>query len=441
MFEDESPTMPTLRHTLILRPAIALPLSALALIAPLPLMATTPALPAPAPTPAPSATHVQGPPDGMIAPSTDRPRPLPEIAVPQPQRPATPEPEQRNTPAPAPRRSEPARQAPVAASPRADAPTGQRAAPPPSGPSIAAPTPTDAAPPIATEAPLPDAAAPAAEPITPPPAATPIADNDANSTPDWLPLAALGGLLLVLGGGWWWWRSRRTNSSALPDFSEPEPPAAAIVPPVAPAPAPARARAAAPSPLAEPVTAAAPTPVPASTAARLGRRADLHITFEPLSAQSTLINLRLGYAVTVRNTGVIAAEPLEVRIGLFAGAHAHPQGIARWFEVDDQPPHHVLPSLAPGEEYRFDGDLVAPLEALAPLTIDGRVLVVPLVAVDARYGHGAGEAPIQGQAAHAFVVGREPGAANAKLAPFRLDQGPTVFAPLGQRDTGIGKVA
>jgi hypothetical protein len=238
----------------------------------------------------------------------------------------------------------------------------------------------------------------------------------------------------LLIGGWLWWRGRQSATTALPrhDDAPRIKPAAPVIPP---APAPAAPQAA---PTATAPTPARPTPTPASA---LGRRADLRLAFEPLSAQSTLINLRLGYAVTVRNTGVIAAEPLTLRIGLFAGSQAHPQGIARWFETNGEPPHHSLPALAPGEEHRFEGELAAPLDALAPLTIDGRVLVVPLIALDARYGHGAGEAPIEGQVAHAFVVGREPGAASAKLAPFRLDQGPTVFAPLGQRDTGIGKVA
>lgn len=153
------------------------------------------------------------------------------------------------------------------------------------------------------------------------------------------------------------------------------------------------------------------------------------------------MNLRIRYAIIVRNTGQIAAEPVVVRIGLFAGSQVHPQGIAQWFGLADQQPHHGVQSIPAGSDYRFVGELAAPLDALNPMTIDGRVLAIPLVAIDARYGHGEGEAPIEGQSARAFVIGRDPQREGAKLAPFRLDQGPTSFAPLGQRDTGISKVA
>ncbi len=264
------------------------------------------------------------------------------------------------------------------------------------------------------------------ETAAPPPIAdvptTPSA-ADGSQLPEWLPLAAIGCLFALLGAGFAYRRRRRTRL-ALPAPSAED---TASLP--APQPVP---KIAAPR--------AAPAPQPAAATA-LGRRADLDVVFEPLSAQSTLMNLRLRYAVIVRNTGQIAAEPVTLRIGLFAGSQVRPQGIAQWFGLADQPLHHAVDRVAAGTDYRFEGELAAPLDALNPVTIDGRVLAIPLVAVDARYNHGAGEAPIEGQSARAFVIGREPQREGAKLAPFRLDQGPTSFAPLGLRDTGISKVA
>ena len=251
---------------------------------------------------------------------------------------------------------------------------------------------------------------------TPPDTQVPVAlpEPTDTGTPEWLPLAAIAGVVILLGGVFFW-RRRRKRPLALP---APDP----------------EVRAAPPAPRPTP-------PVAQSTApTALGRRADVSVDFEALSAQSTLINLRIRYAVTVRNTGTLDAMPVTVRIGLFAGSNVHPQGIAQWFTLDGEALHHAVDRVVAGGDYRFEGELAAPLEALNPITVEGRVLAVPLVAIDARYNHGDGNAPIDGQSARAFVIGREPSKEGAKLAPFRLDQGPTSFAPLGRRDTGISRV-
>jgi hypothetical protein len=263
-------------------------------------------------------------------------------------------------------------------------------------------------------------------------APTAVNPAPASAAPEWLPLAALGGGALLIGGGWLAWRRRqRSKLLALPAPAAAAPPtpkpAAKAAPQVAPAPA-------------KPVAPPAALKVPGA-AARLGRRADLSLGFELLAAQSTLVNLRLRYAVIVRNTGAIDAAETTLRIGLFAGANVNPQGISQWFSLDEERGLHGRVTIPPGGEHRFEGELAAPLDALSPVTIDGKSFAVPLVVLDVRYGHGPGEAPIEGQVGKAFVVGRESGVAGAKLAPFRLDQGPTSFAPLGARDTGITKVA
>ncbi len=368
-----------------------------------------PAAPLPTPTPAPPS--VAGPPDGLIAPPppvTTRPLPAPQ---PFP------------TPAPAPTRPPIVRPAQpeqsASAAPRVPAP---RPAPSAAAPVEAAPVPVPQTAP-ATPPPLPQASAPppvaSDEPTAPPTAPPAPSDGDGGVL---LPLA-LG--VLGLGAlGYFVWRRRRA-------------PLALPAPEVEASSTPPKPK---PMPKAAPV-AAAPPPAPAPTSTPLGRRADLAVAFEALSAQSTLLNLRIRYAVTVRNEGTIPAAPVRLRIGLFAGSHARPEGIAQWFARADEVPHHGIESIPAGGQYRFEGELAAPLDALNPITVDGRVLAIPLVAVDARYNHPGGEAPIDGQSARAFVIGRDSGREGAKLAPFRLDQGPTSFAPLGQRDTGISRVA
>lgn len=365
----------------------------------------------------PAAAGVQGPPDGLIPPpSSTTPAPAP-ILVPAP------------TPAPA----------PAPAPTPAPAPPRERAEPRSTTPEPARPSPQPDERPPATPLELP--AAPAVEPVSPtvitPPAVTDapatVAAPAADTLPEWAPLAAFGGGALLLGGGWLAWRRRnRRNLVALPAPEVAAPPLplqTGAKPAPKPAPSPAK-------PAARPATTAIP-----GAAARLGRRADLSIGFELLAAQSTLVNLRLRYAVTVRNTGTIDAVDSTLRIGLFAGANVNPQGVAQWFGLDEERGLHGRVVIPAGGEHRFEGELAAPLDALSPVTIDGKTFAIPLVALDVRYGHGPGEAPIEGQVGKAFVVGRDSGVAGAKLAPFRLDQGPTSFAPLGARDTGIAKVA
>ena len=245
--------------------------------------------------------------------------------------------------------------------------------------------------------------------------------------PEWLPLAALGGAFALIAGLWFW--RRRSRRPAAVDN--------------APATAPATSPAVTKVRPAEAVKPAAPATPQADSAppdrAIIGRRADIAIDFEPVHAQSTLINFRLRYVVTITNNGQIPATPVLLRVGLFAGTNAHPQGVASWYNLPIEAEHHRIEAIAPGESQQFDGELAAPLDALNALVVEGRAMAIPLIAVDVRYHHGDGEAPLDGQTARAFVVGREPSNGAAKLAPFRLDQGPTSFAPLGRRDTGISK--
>lgn len=369
----------------------------------------------------PATAGVQGPPDGLIPPTTSTPAPPPPILVPAPAPAPAPTPEPAPAPSPAPSRER--------EQPRTETP--QRSQPASAERGAAADVPAD--PPAAQPA---EPVGPAIEaPVAvPEPAPVPMEDAPAaTSTPEWLPLAALGGGALLLGGGWLAWRRRQRNRF----IALPAPETVAAPPAARPAPKPARQ----PAPARPAAAPASPSRQAAPAAARLGRRADLSLGFELLAAQSTLVNLRLRYAVTVRNSGAIDAVDTTLRIGLFAGANVNPQGVAQWFSLDEERGQHGRITVAAGAEHRFEGELAAPLDALSPVTIDGKLFAIPLVALDVRYGHAPGEAPIEGQVGKAFVVGRDSGTAGAKLAPFRLDQGPTSFAPLGARDTGIAKLA
>ncbi len=378
---------------------------------------------APAPNP-----RVQGPPDGMIQPGPAVPaRPLPTVPVLPRSQPApplstapTPTPE---GPSPSPRPARPAARPQDKAPPVAAAPSvGEgRAA---DAPALAPPSPSPS-----TPAPAP-APAPLNEtqdaPALPP-------DGPATDTPaaglGWFPWLAGLAALAGLAGLFFWLRRTRTGGDD---------------------PVSARADADAPSPIAPlPIAPPQPPPAPLPTPARRpgGARARLALRFEPVQASTTLVNFRLRYAITLDNGGERDAADVIVRIGLFAGTSANPAGIDQWLaRADDGGDQHRIAHIAAGASHRFEGELAAPLAGLAPLTMGDRAMAVPIVAVDARYGHAADVAELlAGQTARAFVVGREPALAGgdaappARLAPFRLDQGPATLTGLGQRDTGIGR--
>ena len=185
-------------------------------------------------------------------------------------------------------------------------------------------------------------------------------------------------------------------------------------------------------------------PAAKTTRVRGGRRADIDVALEPLNASTTLINLRMRYALTLRNNGPIDATDITIRMGIFAGQQASEQGVGGWLSMEDQPIDMTVESIPAGEELRIEQEVAIPLNALAPIEIDGRRMAIALMAVDARYTHPKGAPLLMGQTGKAFVVGREPPATPGtigKLAPFRIDQGPTSFAPLGARDTGISRRA
>jgi hypothetical protein len=71
----------------------------------------------------------------------------------------------------------------------------------------------------------------------------------------------------------------------------------------------------------------------------------------------------------------------------------------------------------------LSGMAMMPKEMLSTMTVQGRVLFVPVLAINLLYDRD-GEA---GQTAASFVIGIDRGE-GAKMAPFRLDAGPRMQA-------------
>jgi hypothetical protein len=432
--------------------------AAAALLAAWPLAAQSTSPPAaqaptatPAPPPAPTG-DVVGPPqlrdfslNGAATqsepPASTTPAPEPRTPPAAKARPAEP----RATPAPA-----------VTASPQRRATT----APQPREPS-----------PESAPADLPPAdglAVPAEPAFAPSPVAAPVAVPEAPVTANqqgagWWPwLAAL--LALGLGAAFWWSRRQRgereryaadnaelgalvATPAAMPQplpRAAPPPtpprqatPAPTTAPPARPAPLPTRAPAPAPTaaipPAPAPAPAPAPEPIPGGIVAS-GLKPRIEFELVPLQAETDASEgAALTVDIVVTNRGSAPARDVLVEAQLVNAGPQVDADVARFFAQAPGSGERV-PVIPPMASVSVRARLQVPGEMLAPLVIEGRKLLVPLVAMNASYRWSGGEMT----ESSSFLVGRGD-AEGGKMAPFRLDQGVRSWSGLGARlhSTGL----
>lgn len=420
--------------------AALLPLIALALTGPVPVLAQN--TPAPAPSsgrpldfrlPPADEGHpsgVQGPSDNglpPVAPGERRGQPTPTPA-PAPVQPAAPprvaptQPATVTTPAPAPAR----REAPASAAPRTVAA--------PNGAALTQPATIDspALPPIETTA-VPEAPVTDAGPVVadePPAAAAPA--SAPSGTPLWAWLLAAAA---AAGAGFWYWRRRMTVSGPAVDEGAPAPQPAAPAPksavPVAPRPA-------APQPVRAPV--AQPEPRPASplvTRVTGERRAIVGMALDIRSIRFAPDHVAVGFALNLLNQGTVPATGLMVRLALNQGSAMPEAVLARFFDGAGGSVLRDDMALAVGDGELLSTEVMLPRAAIEPLMIGGKPMLVPVIAFDVTY-HWDGEGDAFGQNAGSFVLGREQGASGSgKLSPLPLDRASYNVDRPGARATAI----
>lgn len=154
----------------------------------------------------------------------------------------------------------------------------------------------------------------------------------------------------------------------------------------------------------------------------------LTLELEAVRMSASLMNATLAYRL-VLNAGT-DLEQIELRADMTAAHASRPA--EEQLGASDAPVLHQIAAMAAGETVVLTGELRLPLSAITPIRHGSAALFVPLVRVVA-------EGPLRLR--RAFVVGLEETASAVRLQPFRLDQGPRVYAQVGQRELTVPQFA
>lgn len=224
----------------------------------------------------------------------------------------------------------------------------------------------------------------------------------------WL-LALLG----LIGAGLFAWQMRRQRAATVGGPEIDARPLSAPAPTPTPSPTP-------PQPSAPPIPAQ-----PAGIVTTSALKPDLKIEVEPVRAVFAEDGFSLDYRLAIINTGHGAAQRPTIRQEwLFASptqTEDYEAFLARPADSSDQP----LPqSIPPGTAIRLDARAVLPLDQARAVVIEGRQLLLPILALRVRHG---GQAPAQKPAADGmWLIGRQ-GGSDGRMAPIRADKGPRII--------------
>jgi hypothetical protein len=141
------------------------------------------------------------------------------------------------------------------------------------------------------------------------------------------------------------------------------------------------------------------------------------------------------FQLRIHNKGGSTASNIKLQAKLFCSTPDQDKEIAAFHRL--QPGQHRtldIPDLPAGQELRLKGRVDIKRDQIKVLRVEGRVLFIPLVAVNAFYGWGSART---GQTSKSFLVGRETAETKEKMAPFRMDLGPRVYRTVGQRPYAV----
>lgn len=305
--------------------------------------------------------------------------------------------------------------------PRQATPRPQAAPPRPSPePGLAAPAGT------AVSDLAPTDAAPTAP--SPPIVAAPALPDSMTDGMAWWPLW-LAALALAASGAFLLWRrqQQRPVTSGVGEMLERQ---------AVPAPAPS---AAPPRPATPPATAPAPAarrpvnPVASGGIVSRGLAPNLTFQFTPLRAEIDGNGAALlSFELVVHNAGGAPARELLVEALMVNAGPRQDEEIGYFFKNPVGRGERIA-LVPPMGKVTIRSRVPLPAERLSPLEIEGRKLLVPLVAINALYRSINGET----QQSASFLVGRG-GEDGGKMAPFTLDRGARAWTGLSTRQHSAG---
>jgi hypothetical protein len=141
------------------------------------------------------------------------------------------------------------------------------------------------------------------------------------------------------------------------------------------------------------------------------------------------------FEMRIHNKGGSTASNIKLQAKLFCSTPEQDKEIGAFHRK--RPGEHRtldIPDLAAGEELRIKGRVDIKRDQIKVLRVEGRLLFVPLIAVNAFYSWGTSRS---GQTSKSFLVGREQADATDKMAPFRMDLGPRVYRTVAQRPYAV----
>ena len=164
-----------------------------------------------------------------------------------------------------------------------------------------------------------------------------------------------------------------------------------------------------------------------------GLRPQLAFEFTPLRAEIDDSGAALlSFELVVLNNGGAPARDLTVEAAMINAGSNQDAEIANFFR-NPVARGDRIPVVPPMGRISLRSRVPLAPHQISPIEIDGRKLLVPLVAINALYRWSGGD----GQQSASFLVGRG-GDDGGKMAPFSLDRGPRAWAGLGARPHSAG---